>query len=417
MAGEFAIIKPKKQQVTLINKRILLVVSGGIAAYKAAELVRLLRKQGSEVRVVMTHAAQQFVTPLTFQALSGHQVYTELVAAGQEQAMDHIHLARWADNLVVAPATANLLAKFGHGLADDLASTLYLAAACPVIVAPAMNQAMWHKPVTQENIAKLKQHGVQFIGPVAGEQACGEQGLGRMAEPEAICRYLFGNDRRQLLQGLNVSISAGPTREPIDPVRFISNRSSGKMGYALAQVARQMGANVTLISGPVSLSAPPGVKLLQVETTQQMYEAIMAGIAAADIYIGTAAVVDYRAALPESHKIKKQADQAIISLQKNIDIIAAVASLPNKPFTVGFAAETQGLEEYALDKLNRKNLDMIAANWVGNETEGGFDSDQNALQVFWHGGRQTLDMTSKLQLAEQLLVLVAQRFADKSATN
>ena len=395
----------------LINKQILLVVCGGIAAYKAAELLRLLRKGGAEVRVVMTDAAQEFVTPLTFQALSGNQVHTKLHDAGQEQAMGHIHLARWADSLVIAPATANLLAKLAHGIADDLASALYLAAECPVFAAPAMNQAMWAKPVTQENIARLKQHGVQFIGPASGEQACGENGLGRMVEPETIYRELLGAAPPQLLTDLNITITAGPTREPLDPVRFISNRSSGKMGYALAQAARQMGAKLTLISGPVNLPPPPGIMLLQVETAQQMYEAVMATISSTDIYIGSAAVADYRPALPEQRKIKKQAEESCLTLHKNVDIIAAVASLPDKPFTVGFAAETDDLAAYAQNKLSSKNLDMIAANWVGGST-GGFDSDQNALQVFWKGGGQDFGMTSKQQLAEQLLTLIAQRFAD-----
>ncbi|MGZ4958999.1 MAG: bifunctional phosphopantothenoylcysteine decarboxylase/phosphopantothenate--cysteine ligase CoaBC [Methylomonas sp.] len=393
-----------------INKRILLGVCGGIAAYKSAELIRLLRKRGAEVRVVMTNSARQFVTPLTLQALSGHPVHTELLDAGQEQAMSHIHLARWADSLVIAPATANMLAKLAHGLADDLLSTLYLAAECPVLVAPAMNQAMWHKPVTQENIARLRQHGVELIGPEAGEQACGEQGLGRMAEPDAICESLFGAIRPGLLNGINVLITAGPTREPLDPVRFISNRSSGKMGYALARAALDAGANVTLVSGPVSIAAPTAAKVMQVETAEQMYQAVMTNIAQADIYIGAAAVADYRPVVVQDSKIKKRNDSSIIELQKNPDIVSTVASLPTRPFTVGFAAETNDLEAYATDKMRRKNLDMIAANWVG-QAEGGFDSDRNALQVYWPGGSQLLAMTDKRQLAKQLLNLIAERFS------
>jgi phosphopantothenoylcysteine decarboxylase/phosphopantothenate--cysteine ligase len=371
--------------------------------------VRLLRKRGAEVRVVMTASAQQFITPLTLQALSGQPVHTDLLDAGQEQAMSHIHLARWADTLVIAPATANMLAKLAHGLADDLLSTLYLAAECPVLVAPAMNQAMWHKAVTQENIERLKRHGVQLIGPEAGEQACGEQGLGRMAEPEAICERLLGSGKPGLLQGVKLLISAGPTREPLDPVRFISNRSSGKMGYALAQAALNAGADVTLVSGPVNLSAPAVAKTINVETAEQMYQAVMANAAQADIYIGAAAVADYRPLMVQDSKIKKQHDTGIIELQKNPDIVAAVASLQPKPFTVGFAAETNDLETYATNKLRSKNLDMIAANWVGRE-EGGFDSDRNALQVYWPGGGQTLAMSDKQQLAEQLLGLIAERF-------
>ncbi|MDD1620678.1 MAG: bifunctional phosphopantothenoylcysteine decarboxylase/phosphopantothenate--cysteine ligase CoaBC, partial [Methylococcaceae bacterium] len=392
--------------MNVINKKILLGVCGGIAAYKSAELVRLLRKRGAEVRVVMTRSARQFVTPLTFQALSGHPVHTDLMDAGQEQAMSHIHLARWADSLVIAPATANMLAKLAHGISDDLLSTLYLAAECPVLVAPAMNQAMWHKPVTQENIARLKQHGVQLIGPEAGEQACGEQGLGRMAEPEAICERLMGCANPGLLRGVKVLITAGPTREPLDPVRFISNRSSGKMGYALARAALAAGADVTLVSGPVNLSAPTAANVIEVETAQQMYSAVMDNVAKTEIYIGAAAVADYRPVTVLDSKIKKQGDSGLIELQKTPDIVAAVASLPKKPFTVGFAAETDDLETYAIGKLRSKNLDMIAANWVG-QVVGGFDSDRNALQVYWPGGQQTLAMTDKQRLAEQLLDLIA----------
>lgn len=394
----------------MTNKRILLGISGGIAAYKSAELVRLLRKRGAEVRVVMTASARQFVTPLTMQALSGHRVHTELLDAEQEQAMSHIHLAKWADCLVIAPATANLLSKLAHGLADDLLSTLYLAAECPVWVAPAMNQAMWHKPVTQENIARLLQHGVSLIGPEAGEQACGDQGLGRMAEPETICGQLLPPGNPGMLQGLNVLITAGPTREPLDPVRFISNRSSGKMGYALVRAAMNAGARVTLVSGPVNLHAPSEVKLVKVETAEQMYQAVMASISDCDIYIGAAAVADYRPVAVQDSKIKKQYDSSTIELQKTPDIVAAVASRHPKPFTVGFAAETNDLKSYATDKLHRKNLDMIAANWVGQE-EGGFDSNRNALQVYWREGESHLPMTDKHHLAEQLLALIAERFA------
>ena len=392
------------------NKRILLGVSGGIAAYKAAELVRLLTKRGAEVRVVMTAAAQQFVTPLTFQALSGHPVHTNLFDAGQEQAMSHIHLARWADTLVIAPATANTIATLANGLGDDLLSTLNLSAECPVLIAPAMNQAMWRKAVTQENISRLRQHGVQFIGPEAGAQACGELGLGRMSEPEIICQQVLGDLQPGILQGVQITITAGPTREPLDPVRFISNRSSGKMGYALALAAATAGADVTLISGPVNLPAPAGVKLVSIETAQQMYETVMAEIAQTQIFIGTAAVADYRPAQIQERKIKKQQDDdSYIELLKNPDIIASVANLPTKPFTVGFAAETHDVEAYALGKLHAKKLDMIAANQVG-QTEGGFDSDQNSLQVYWRDGQQILELTDKQRLAGQLLELVAREF-------
>lgn len=385
-----------------------MAVSGGIAAYKSAELVRLLRKQGATVRVVMTQAAMQFVSPLTFQALSGNPVHSELLDANEENAMGHIGLARWADALVIAPATANTLAKFSHGLADDLVSTLYLAATCPVYVAPAMNQAMWSKPVTQENIRKLISHGVTVIGPEQGDQACGETGFGRMSEPLEICRRLMAEPAAQCLEGLKVLISAGPTREPLDPVRYITNRSSGKMGYALAAAALKAGAKVTLVSGPVLLSAPADADLIGVETAAQMHAAVIVQAPEHDIYIGAAAVADYSPALMENEKIKKQAEQSTLTLQKTRDILAEVAQLSNRPFTVGFAAETHDLEQYALDKLARKNLDMIAANWVGRE-QGGFDSEQNALQVFWKNGRKDLAMTDKNQLAEQLIGLIAER--------
>jgi len=371
--------------------------------------VRLLKKNGADVRVVLTDAAQQFVTPLTFQALSGQPVHTQLLDTGQEQAMSHIHLARWADALLIAPATADTLAKMAHGLADDLLSTLYLAAECPVWVAPAMNQAMWGQAATQRNIAQLKQDGVRLIGPESGLQACGELGFGRMSEPESICAQLLKPTQLGILQNVNVVITAGPTREPLDPVRFISNRSSGKMGYALAAAAANAGANVTLISGPVRQIAPASIKLLEVETAQQMYDAVMSNIAQADIFIGTAAVADYKPATVQERKIKKQHDSSVIELIRNPDIIASVAKLPTKPFTVGFAAETDDLAAYAIEKLHSKNLDMIAANWVGRE-DGGFDSNHNALQVYWPDGQQNLPMTDKQQLAEQLLNLITQHF-------
>ncbi|TRW95594.1 bifunctional phosphopantothenoylcysteine decarboxylase/phosphopantothenate--cysteine ligase CoaBC [Candidatus Methylobacter oryzae] len=387
-----------------------MAVSGGIAAYKSAELVRLLRKQGAKVRVVMTRSAMQFVSPLTFQALSGNPVHSELLDADEENSMGHINLVRWADVLVIAPATANTLAKCSHGLADDLLSTLYLAATCPVYVAPAMNQAMWHKTVTQENIQKLKSHGVIIIGPEQGDQACGETGFGRMSEPLAICNRLMDETPTRCLSGLKVLISAGPTREPLDPVRYITNRSSGKMGYALANAALKAGAKVTLVSGPVMLSPPVNADLISVETAAQMHAAIIGKAPAHDIYIGAAAVADYSPMITEQGKIKKQDDQTTLTLtlQKTRDILAEVAQLVNRPFTVGFAAETHDLEQYAKDKLTRKNLDMIAANWVGRDL-GGFDSEQNALQVFWKNGQKNLAMTDKNQLAEQLISLIAER--------
>ena len=402
-----------------INKHILLGVSGGIAAYKSAELVRLLKKQGAEVQVVMTQSAMQFVSPLTFQALSGNPVHSELLDADAENAMGHISLARWADCLLIAPATANLIAKLSHGLADDLLSTLYLAATCPVYVAPAMNQAMWNKTVTQENVETLQRHGVKLIGPEQGDQACGETGYGRMSEPVAICNYLADALENQnpspvqCLQGLNVLISAGPTREPIDPVRYLTNRSSGKMGYALANAALKAGAEVTLVSGPVSLTAPANVQLIKVETAAQMYEAVMSRASDHAIYIGAAAVADYSPVIMQPEKIKKQEEQSTLILQKTKDILADVAKLDKHPFTVGFAAETHNLEVYARDKLARKKLDMIAANWVGQE-QGGFDSEQNALHVFWEKGDKVFPMMDKTRLAEQLISLIAERVFIKS---
>jgi phosphopantothenoylcysteine decarboxylase/phosphopantothenate--cysteine ligase len=397
-----------------INKHILLGVSGGIAAYKSAELVRLFKKQGAEVQVVMTKSAMQFVSPLTFQALSGNPVHSELLDADEENAMGHISLARWADCLIIAPATANIIAKLSHGMADDLLSTLYLAATCPVYVAPAMNQAMWNKAVTRENIETLLRHGVILIGPEQGDQACGETGFGRLSEPVVICKHLTdaleyqNHSPVQCLQGLKVLISAGPTREPLDPVRYLTNRSSGKMGYALANAALKAGAEVTLVSGPVSLIAPNNVQLIKVETARQMYDVVMSKASEHAIYIGAAAVADYSPVIMQPEKIKKQDAQATIILQKTKDILADVAGLDKRPFTVGFAAETHNLEDYARDKLIRKKLDMIAANWVGQE-QGGFDSEQNALHVFWKSGDKTFSMMDKTQLAEQLISLIAER--------
>jgi len=370
--------------------------------------VRLLRKQGAEVRVVMSQAATGFISPLTFQALSGNPVHTALLDENSESAMSHISLARWADIFVIAPATANMLAKLSHGLADDLLSTLYLAANCPVYVAPAMNQVMWHKHVTQDNVQRLKTQGVQIIGPEAGEQACGDMGLGRMSEPEKICRCLFMTPTVSVLQGVKILISAGPTREPLDPVRYLTNRSSGKMGYALATAAVNAGAVVTLVSGPVQLPRPKQATVINVETAAQMYDAVLEVAEHHAIYIGTAAVADY-SPVPKTEKIKKGEGQTTLVLHKTQDILAAVSALERRPFTVGFAAETQHLEQYALSKLEQKNLDMIAANWVGQDS-GGFDSDHNALQVYWDKGQQHLAMTDKNQLAEQLLKLIAERF-------
>ncbi len=397
-----------------INQKILLGVCGGIAAYKACELVRLLRKQGAEVRVVMSESATHFVQPLTFQALSGQPVHSQILDTDEENAMGHIQLARWANHFIIAPATANMIAKMAHGLADDLLSTLYLASKSPVSIAPAMNQAMWNKPVTQDNIQRLKQQGVNIIGPESGEQACGDTGFGRMSEAETICSQIL-QQADLFLQGKKILISAGPTREALDPVRYLTNRSSGKMGYALAQAAQKAGAEVTLVTGPVNIEKPGKINFITVESAMEMHDAIVPIAGHFDIFIGAAAVADYRPARLETEKIKKQADEAIIHLQRNPDIISAVAALNNKPFVVGFAAETQNLDNYAQSKRIAKKMDMIAANWVGRET-GGFDSDQNALKVFWENGYQSLGMTDKKQLAEQLLKLIAKKLNEKSTT-
>ncbi len=399
------------------KKRILLGICGGIAAYKSAELVRLLCKENHEVRVVMTQSAMQFISPLTFQALSGNPVSTELLDTEEENSMGHINLSRWADIFVIAPATANSIAKFSHGLADDLLSTLFLAANCPIFIAPAMNQAMWHKPVTQENIQKLIQYGIDIIGPESGEQACGETGFGRMKEAKDIYLKLIQNKTNDYtLKDVNVLLTAGPTREPIDPVRYITNRSSGKMGYALAEAALNAGANVTLVSGPVALNTPKDIKLVNVETAEQMFNAVISRVDENEIFIAAAAVADYSPTVKSPEKIKKQQDNSILQLQKTNDIVATVASLSNRPsFVVGFAAETQNLESYAINKLKQKNLDMIAANWVG-QTRGGFDAEENALQVYWNTGRKNLKMTDKKQLAKQLIALIAERMNEKDTT-
>lgn len=366
------------------------------------------------MRVVMTASAQAFISPLTFQALSGHPVGTRLLDEDQEHVMGHISLARWADCVLVAPATANCIAKFSHGLSDDLVSTLVLAATCPVFIAPSMNQAMWNKAVTQENVVRLNRDGFRFIGPESGEQACGETGYGRMTEPDVICEELSRFFCHGELAGKNVLISAGPTREPIDPVRFITNRSSGKMGYAIAEAAIEAGAIVTLVSGPVALPPPKNCQIINIESAAQMHEAVMHSVPNCDAYIGAAAVADYSPNTHQPEKIKKNENTLILELFKTRDILAEVAALPEKrPFTVGFAAETHDLERYAKDKLAKKNVDMIAANWVGKD-QGGFDSDQNALQVYWKGGSKQLEMTDKTQLARQLIKLIAEKMNEKN---
>lgn len=391
------------------NKKILLGITGGIAAYKSAELVRLLTRAGAEVRVVMTPSAQEFVQPLTYQALSGHRVYIDLFDAEAESAMDHIELARWCDLLLVAPASADFLGKMNAGYADNLLLTLCLASKRPVAVAPAMNQQMFANPATQDNLKQLGARNVLIWGPADGEQACGDVGPGRMLEPEQLLANVVLQFVPGKLDGVELLLTAGPTREAIDPVRYISNRSSGKMGYALAEAALQAGARVTLVSGPVSLTAPPGLKLVAVESAQQMYEAVMQEVAHSNIFIGCAAVSDYRVDQVATHKIKKSESSMSLPLILNVDILAAVSALENRPFCVGFAAETQDLEKYALAKLEQKNLDMIAANPVGNG-DSGFETDTNQLEVFWRDGRSSIELGNKLAIAKQLIDLIAERY-------
>lgn len=393
----------------MLKKKILLGVTGGIAAYKSAELIRLIIKSGAEVRVVMTTAATEFVQPLTYQALSGHRVYTDIFDAEADSAMDHIELARWADLMIVAPASADFIAKMRNGYADNLLLTLCLASKQPVAIAPAMNQQMYANRATQDNIKQLASRAVLIWGPDDGEQACGDTGPGRMLEPtelfERVAEYLSPGK----LDGKNVLITAGPTREPIDPVRYISNRSTGRMGYALAQAAHQAGAGVTLVSGPVNLDAPAGVERISVSSAIEMRDAVIERVAKVDIFIACAAVSDYRVEQVAAQKIKKTTQKIKLELIPNPDIVSEVTRLKNKPFTLGFAAETENLEQHAVEKLQRKNLDMIAANRVAAE-QTGFESDTNELTVIWPDGQRLLTLNDKNEIAKQLIDLVAERY-------
>ena len=394
----------------LVNKRVVVGVTGGIAAYKSAELVRRLKEAGAEVRAVMTAAATQFITPLTLQALSGHAVHVHLLDAAAENAMSHIALARWADVIVVAPASANSMAKMAHGLADDLLSTLCLASSAPLVLVPAMNHVMWGQAATQANRQLLEEHGVRFLGPAQGDQACGETGPGRMVEPLDIVTALTGMFAVGTLQGTKIIITAGPTREAIDPVRFLSNRSSGKMGYALAQAAAAAGAEVKLISGPVNLPCPLRVERLMVESAAEMHAAVMKLSSDCHIFVAAAAVADYTPPYPDKQKIKKgEGGGYDLHLERTPDIVAAAAALPHHPFIVGFAAETEDLEKNARSKLEAKGLDMVAANWVGRPDQG-FESDNNALTVIWRGGATELPLASKSCLAHQLIQIIAERY-------
>lgn len=400
---------------TLAGKQIVVGITGSIAAYKAADLVRRLREAGAEIRVVMTKSACEFITPLTLQTLSGHPVALELLDADQESAMGHITLARWADWILIAPASADIIARLVHGRADDLLSTLCLASESPLTISPAMNNKMWENQATQENIAALKARGIHILGPASGDQACGEQGEGRLLEPRDIINELSRLMVPAKLQGKRVLITAGPTYEPIDPVRFIGNRSSGKMGFAVAKAAVEAGAEVILIAGPVHITTPTGVTRIDVATAQQMHDAVLESLTPCDIFIGCAAVADFRPEEVANNKIKKtQHDSLQLKLTATTDIVSAVANQHNKPFVVGFAAETEHVSEYAQDKLQGKNLDMIAANQVSSNM--GFAVDDNALQVFWPQGMKVLPLASKTQLARDLMTLIIEQFYAKDST-
>ncbi|MCT8988055.1 bifunctional phosphopantothenoylcysteine decarboxylase/phosphopantothenate--cysteine ligase CoaBC [Shewanella sp. KJ10-1] len=392
----------------LTNKKVLLGIGGGIAAYKSADLIRRLKERGADVRVIMTQSAMEFITPLTIQALSGHPVASDLLDPAAEAAMGHIELARWADVVLLAPATANLMARINAGMADELLTTTCLATSAPIIVCPAMNQQMYQNIATQENMANLARKGLAIWQPASGHQACGEVGPGRMQEPVAIAEQLVQFFGQSLYKGINYYSQQVQPAEAIDPVRYISNHSSGKMGFALAQAAAEMGAKVTLVSDAVNLATPAGVKRIDVDSAQQMLDAVMQQVEQHDIFIGCAAVADYRIADIADQKIKKSAEEMQLALVRNPDILATVAQHTTRPFTVGFAAETNDVEQYARGKLQRKKLDMIAANDVSIQGLG-FNADSNALQVFWQDGSQQLPATDKLTLAHQLLTLIEQQ--------
>lgn len=398
----------------LTRKRVILGVTGGIAAYKSAELIRRLIDFDAEVRVVMTEGAKEFITPLTLQALSGNPVHNSLLDPKAEAAMGHIALARWADIILIAPASANFLAKLNAGQGNDLLNTLCLASAAPIVVAPAMNQQMWANASTQDNMKSLANKDIHVLGPAEGSQACGDVGPGRMIEPLQLAQSLANFFKNKALTGKKVVITAGPTREALDPIRYISNHSSGKMGFSIAEAAIEAGASTTLIAGPVTLCTPDRVKRIDVVSAQDMFEASLAQAADADIFIATAAVADYRPQNIATEKIKKSTQSLTITLEKNPDIVAAVAQLSPKPFTVGFAAETQNVLDYARGKIKSKNLDMVAANDVSNSAIG-FNSDENAVTVIWPAGHQVFNQASKPQIAKQLIALIAQHIHPKAS--
>ncbi len=392
--------------------KVLLGISGGIAAYKTPDLVRRLRGRGADVQIVMTASAEEFVTETALQAVSGHPVRANLWDKEAEASMSHIELARWADVVLIAPATAEIMARLAGGAASDLLTTVCLATEAPLMIAPAMNHVMWDKPAVQANRKTLQDHGVRILGPDHGSQACGETGAGRMLEPDAIAAIVCGPQLATdagPFANKTVLITAGPTREPIDPVRYISNRSSGKMGYAIATAAAAQGARVVLVSGPVALPEPDGVEIIHVTTAQEMFEATHDNVAEADIFVAAAAVSDYRPADCATQKIKKSKETTSIALVPSEDILASVAALDNAPFTVGFAAETENVRDYALGKLKNKKLDMIVANRVGDDR--GFDRDDNTVELIWSDGEQELPNAAKTDLALQIVHIIAERYA------
>lgn len=397
---------PTTRMSSLANKQILLGVTGGIAAYKSAEIVRRLQDRGAVVRVVMTRAAQAFITPLTLQALSGKPVHLDLLDTEAEAAMGHIELARWADLVLIAPASANFIARLTQSRSDDLLSALCLATSARIAIAPAMNQGMWHNPGTQENLDRLQQRGVVQLGPAEGDQACGEVGLGRMLEPNDIVAKTAELFETGSLAGKKVVITAGPTREPLDPVRYLSNHSSGKMGYALAEAAVEAGARVVLISGPVNLPPPERIDTRQVTTAEEMHRESLDELKGCDVFIAAAAVADYRPRTLAEQKIKKNQDSMTLELVKNPDIVSAVAAASPRPFTVGFSAETENVAANARDKLQRKGLDLIVANDVSDNSIG-FNSEDNAVTLIWTDGEDALAKRSKRQLARDLIAQIA----------
>ncbi len=392
---------------------IVLAVTGGIAAYKTPELVRLLVKSGHEVKVILSKGAQDFVTPMTLETVSLNPVYSEVASAGN--ALIHIDLARWADLLVVAPLTANRMAAMAHGFADDLLTTMWLAYEGPTLVAPAMNKQMWEHPCTQENLEKLKGLGVDTIGPGDGSQACQEVGPGRMSEPQDIANAIESLSKPKDLEGLSILVSAGPTVEPVDPVRYLSNRSSGKMGYAIAQAAKARGAIVTLVTGPCHIDTPSGVQVVRVTSAKEMFEAVTERMDWMDIYIGAAAVADYRVAKVSEQKIKK-GDPLNLEMVQNPDILKTVAQGSNRPFCVGFAAETEHGDAYAKDKLVQKGCDMIALNAI-NQPGCGFDTSTNQLSIYWPKGEHHLAMAPKTTIAHQLLTVMKERWNEYDHPN